>query len=381
MKLFLLFAFSAITFCSYSQNEYKFTKEDNKWIKYLTEHINKGEIQYLGILGHFYMNIKLYNDHPFYNKGMEYIKQGALLGDTSCIYEYGMSYYNTDGRGTYDEKSNPYMDSASKCLTLAAKAGMADAMYTLGYLYLNGCNINQYMYNKNVKRQDLVLARAWFDMAAQHGKKGAAEQSENIVIASNHPFEKALAASKGGDYALAMKLYTIAADINDDEIAAYNIGILYYNGQGVERSKDYALSAFEKSGRLGFAKGSNDAAEIYWEGGYGKSAIEWFTKAISQGYTAANEALANVKAQLAYNASKRAEFFAEYNRKQNELANNESSSGMTQVQIPPAKTYCNDCHGTGKVARIEYYTDKISGLQSGRTVYDNCLRCYGKGYY
>src|SRR5204862_7277264 len=109
---------------------------------------------------------------------------------------------------------------------LAARAGMADGMYTLGYLYLNGRNINQYMYNKNVKRQDLVLARAWFDMAAQHGKKEAAEQSENIVIASNHPFEKALAASKAGDYVLAMKLYTIAADINDDEIAAYNIGIL-----------------------------------------------------------------------------------------------------------------------------------------------------------
>ena len=257
-------------------------------------------------------------------------------------------------------------------------------MYWLGELYQNGRTINERLYNPELFRPtpELFKSKFWYEQAVAKGYIRAKEKLDKIVVALNDPFINAVAAFSTNNYKQAYDLWQVDADINQNPVANLNVGYLLLNGaDGVAKDRNMARNYFEWAGRLGNGEGSYNAAGIWWSEGFGTPAMEWYDKAVKQGYKPAETALADVQGQLSRIIAQRNAQSAEQNLKMNARENNGNNTYMSPAVAPSNKTWCNECHGSGKVARIEYYSDKKSGLQSGRTVYDNCGRCYGNGYY
>ena len=82
------------------------------------------------------------------------------------------------------------------------------------------------------------------------------EVPDNVDMTdSNAVFELAKRYHKNGEFELAMRYYLIAADL-DHPTAFNNIGYMYSNGEGVEKSNSIALEWYEKSMEHGSAVGA-----------------------------------------------------------------------------------------------------------------------------
>ena len=99
-------------------------------------------------------------------------------------------------------------------------------------------------------------------------------------------FQKGLAAYNAGDYATALQEWTPLAEAGD-AFAEYNVGIMYYHGQGV--SQDYAEAI--KWYRLAAEQGKGNAQYnlgLMYNNGDGvpqdfKEAVKWYRLAAEQG--------------------------------------------------------------------------------------------------
>ena len=67
------------------------------------------------------------------------------------------------------------------------------------------------------------------------------------------------------DYVVAMKNYTLAAELGSIG-AMRSIGVLYYQGEGVNQDISRAIKWFEKAANLGDIESMNILADIYKEG-------------------------------------------------------------------------------------------------------------------
>ena len=115
-----------------------------------------------------------------------------------------------------------------------------------------------------------------------------------VATANAAPFDDAVAAHGRGDYAQAFKLFSPLAE-QGDAPAQYNIGFMYYNGQGVTQSYQEALKWFRLAAAQGFASAQNNIGWMYLKG-YGvtqdhQEALKLFRLAAAQGDATAIENL------------------------------------------------------------------------------------------
>ncbi len=101
-------------------------------------------------------------------------------------------------------------------------------------------------------------------------------------------------ADQKGDYATAMKLYQTAA-AGGDAYAMFNIGAIYFDGKGVERSYILAMKWYKQAAEKGYAAAQAVMGSMYEQGQGVKrdmaEASKWYTMAANQGVLQSQNAL------------------------------------------------------------------------------------------
>ncbi len=152
----------------------------------------------------------------------------------------------------------------------AAELGNTVAMYTLGYMYEHGLGVEQ----------DYAKAMEWYQKAADGGDVHA---KNHISILYQEGLEQ--------KDAVLLEYYKKASGL-DYVDAAYQLGNMYFTGQGVEQDYGKALKLYRNAAELG--RNTNAMTRIGYMYGEGQGvkqdyekAIEWFQKAADMGNTAA----------------------------------------------------------------------------------------------
>jgi len=161
-------------------------------------------------------------------------------------------------------------------LLAKAKAGDADAQFSLGWLYDQGQGVTQ----------DYAQAAAWYRKAAEQG-----DASAQFNLGSLYRQGRGVPQ----DYAQATAWYRRAAEQGLAR-AQYNLGVAYDNGQGV--TQDYAQAAtwWHKAAEQGAANAQYNLGLLY-DNGQGVTqdyaqAATWYRKAAEQGVANAQYNLA-----------------------------------------------------------------------------------------
>ena len=78
-------------------------------------------------------------------------------------------------------------------------------------------------------------------------------------------FQKGLTAFDNGDYATALREWTPLAE-QGDAIAQYNLGLMYYNGEGVPQDYKEALKWHTRAAKQGHPNAQNNLGVMYYAG-------------------------------------------------------------------------------------------------------------------
>ena len=113
-------------------------------------------------------------------------------------------------------------------------------------------------------------------------------------LALSADFDKGVAAWEGGDYETALHEWTPLAE-QGDASAQYNLGALYFNGQGVTQDYAAALKWFTLAAEQGDASAQFILGVMY-DNGKGvtqdyAAALKWYTLAAEQGSNESQAAL------------------------------------------------------------------------------------------
>jgi len=149
----------------------------------------------------------------------------------------------------------------------AAKQGLADAQFNLGYMYARGDGVIK-SYEKAVK---------WYRKAALQ---------EHAVAQNNLGLMYDEGQGVPQSYQEAVKWYHKAAE-QGYVTAQNNLGIMYANGLGVTKSYKEAMKWYRKAAEQGYAMAQNNLGLMYYKGqavpqSY-QEAEKWFRKAAEQG--------------------------------------------------------------------------------------------------
>ena len=100
-------------------------------------------------------------------------------------------------------------------------------------------------------------------------------------------YEDGVEAAFSGDFDTAFKEFTIAAE-EGLSLAQYNLGILYFTGQGVEQDFDEAFEWTKRAAEQGHLNAQFNLGSLYLDGqGTQVSVLEgvnWFTQAAKNGH-------------------------------------------------------------------------------------------------
>ena len=114
------------------------------------------------------------------------------------------------------------------------------------------------------------------------------------VAGPDEDAEAAFAADQKGDFANAMKLYLSAAN-GGVPYAMYNIGIMYFDGKGVDRSYVLAMKWYRQAAEKNYPHAQHALGTMYEKGQGVKrdvaEAVKWYTMAADQGYLLAQNNL------------------------------------------------------------------------------------------
>ena len=106
--------------------------------------------------------------------------------------------------------------------------------------------------------------------------------------------EAAYAADQKGDFATSMKLYQQSA-AGGNAYAMYSIGLIYFDGKGVDRSYVNALKYYKMASDKGYPQAQLAMGKMTEQGQGGKKnlpeAIKYYTLAANQGITEAQNLL------------------------------------------------------------------------------------------
>ena len=111
-------------------------------------------------------------------------------------------------------------------------------------------------------------------------------------------FADAVRLDKQGNYKEAARIYKDYAEQGNVD-AQYNLGLMYYSGEGVAQDYRQAAKWWQKAAEQGHAQAQNNLGALY-EYGKGvkkniKTAKKWYEKACNDGYQKACNNLSDLK--------------------------------------------------------------------------------------
>ena len=116
-------------------------------------------------------------------------------------------------------------------------------------------------------------------------------------------FQDGLDASQKGDFQTAFKEWTPLAEQGDVE-AQYNLGLLYFNGDGVPKDLKQAVSWYKKAAEQGNSDAQVAVAWMYWAGDGVeinlKNHYDWMMKAANQGNACAHWNIGSMYIEATY---------------------------------------------------------------------------------
>lgn len=216
------------------------------------------------------------------------IRKAAECGDTIAQFKLGGMY----SEGSAIERNDA---EAAKWYLKAAEQDHIEAQFILGVMYERGDGVardddQSYKWIEKAARQGYARARVMLEsdkwVLYQQARKPAAEihgqSAGSAPEVSREQIDK----------------YVLKAGDGDVD-AQYNLGIIYYHGEGIPKDFAQALTWFQKAAEqddadaqynLGFMYGRGEGVEK----SHGKS-LEWFSKAAALGHAGAQEILAKMQ--------------------------------------------------------------------------------------
>ncbi len=213
------------------------------------------------------------------------IERAAKNGDVYAQFKLANMYF--EGKGVPQDDVQ-----AAKWFLEAARQDHVEAQFVIGTMYEKGDGVSQ----------SDAHAYTWFMKAANQG-----HNRSKIMLESDKWQDFAASRDSGGQKKSSQRdssqqeitpemveEYTLKAKQGDVD-AQYNLGIMYYHGEGIEKNLEEALFWFLKAAEqddpdaqynLGFMYGKGEGVEKSHE-----QSMQWFVKAAQQGHTEAREVL------------------------------------------------------------------------------------------
>jgi|GEM_PF-4459255 len=314
-----------------------------------------------------------------------YVQFGAKHGCPICSYYHALNLLNP--RFEFQHRD---VAAALPFLKKAGEAGYLKAELELAKIYEN-----------EQEFRSVELATQWYRKAAAAGDSLAIVKVGKFEIAAADPFEKGMQAYHKKDYELAVKLWTLAAEYNHDGYAAYNLALLYFNGDGVEQREKEARADFFWACSLGNKDGCYWAGKLYLQDGEKSNALYAWAKGIKLGYPGLEAISAALRKEVnaleeadrirwaQEDAAKRQavqaanERFAQQNREFYEKeygSSNTNYSNSNSSNTIKKRTVCWKCNGRGTI----HTTLSDGAVKSGGVVVygtnESCSQCNGTGF-
>lgn len=224
-----------------------------------------------------------------YQTSIEWYQKGIDAGEAASVAAMGYMYLN--GFGVYKD-----YDAAKKCFEDAAEQNNGYALYQLGRMYETGTGVEQsddesfalfqkaadagydyallklgeyYIYIK----EDVEKGLKYYDMASEAGVPAAQRFIGAYIETTEGP-------------AKALPYYEKAAEMGD-AYSMYLIGLMYYEGIGVQQSISKATEWLQKGADAGVPLAMSYLADIYYIGYFGNvnpgKAQYYYTEAAARG--------------------------------------------------------------------------------------------------
>ncbi len=183
------------------------------------------------------------------------LKPLAEQGDARAQFDLGSLYYQ--GRGVPQDYAE-----ATRWLRKAAEQGNVAAETTLGIIYSQGL--------QGVIEKDYPQALMWFIFAASQGDSEAKELRDDLAMKMTPvqvgEAQKLAREFKPADvYAKTVQELRVIAE-KGDVAAQFQIGLIYYSGQGGSRNYLEALNWFKKAALQGHPLAQYNAGYMYEKG-------------------------------------------------------------------------------------------------------------------
>lgn len=219
---------------------------------------------------------------------LEELRRAALQGDVYAQFRLAQMYYEGAGVGRDDRE-------AADWFLRAAKNDHADAQFILATMYEKGLGVDQ----------NEEEAFRWYKRAASQGHERASVILEsprwNIYRKDEEPtagagYDRHTLEGKGdsAEKDALFNKYLEKASAGDVD-AQYNLGVMYYHGEGVAVNHEEALRWFHMAAEQGDADAQYSLGCMYGRGeGTAKDhavSLMWFRKAAENGHTGAREIL------------------------------------------------------------------------------------------
>lgn len=241
-----------------------FTKKDReKYLYYAERAAACGNAWGLYHMGLFHM------ESGNYDAAFAYFEAASLQGDKKSPYRLGRMYLT--GQGT--ERS---IEKAVEAFETAAAREDTDCLLELGDIF----------YNDEVVERDDERAFYWYGSAYAAGKKQAALPLGSLYL---KPWENQ-------DYKRAEKLFTEAAETEEDGKASLYLGNMYLAGLTGEPDMQKAIQRYEAGAEKGNAECMEILGNLYLEeDGAGtdyEKAFYWLSRALEAGMLQSYDKLA-----------------------------------------------------------------------------------------
>jgi len=237
------------------------------------------------------------------NESVEGLREAAERGDVYSQFRLGQMYY--EGRGVARNDSE-----AAKWFAKAATQEHAEAQYILASMVEKGAGVKKsdedafrlYLQaaTQGHERASVILeAEKWTPYKKKHLSGNEMIHTEVVrhhdpeeevhEIRREHPQE-----AVSPDASEQLHKYLVKAQAGDVD-AQYNLGIMYYHGEGAEKDHEQALKWFHLAAEQNDPEAQYNLGFMYGRGeGAAKDhhmSREWFQKAASQGHAGAREIL------------------------------------------------------------------------------------------
>lgn len=205
------------------------------------------------------------------------LRKSAEQGNAQAQTNLGVAYIN--GEGIQKDEAQ-----AISWFRKAAEQGNAEAQYNLGGIYINGIGV----------KKDKDQALTWFRKAAEQGIAQAQLFVAGAYLIGVGGVEKDITQSL---------IWERKAAEQGNAQAQTNLGLAYYNGEGIAKDQPQGIIWLRKAAEQGYAMAQYNLGLMYFQGkGIEKDeaqAITWFHKAAEQGYADAQAALKEIEAYAA----------------------------------------------------------------------------------